>query len=79
MSQDSYALRQLKQFILNRVKQHAKWKPVEGMSDAMIDDCLFAIKMRKDESHEILYEINRVLKFKPSGRKKQNKEGEGDE
>lgn len=80
MSQDTYALRQLKAFILRRIKQHDEWVPLGGMSDANIEDCLFALKIRKDESRAVVLEINRMLNFKPSGRpKKMTKEAKGDE
>lgn len=70
MSEETYALRRLRNFVLKRVDGFSRWTIPEGMSDELIDDSLFALKIRKDESRAILMEINRMLKFKPSGRAK---------
>lgn len=72
MSEETYALRRLREFILKRVDEFGRWTIPEGMSDELVDDSLFALKIRKDESRAILTEINRMLEFKPSGLAKKN-------
>lgn len=70
MSEETYALRRLKDFIVARAKGWQSRKNVEGMSEAMLDDHLLAVKVRTDEDREIIREINRMLKFKKPGRAK---------
>ena len=70
MSEETYALRRLRDFVLKRTDELSRWPIPDGMSGELINDSLFALKVRKDECRTILMEINRMLKFKPSGRAK---------
>lgn len=68
MSERTYALLNLRKFIKQRALDRRKWKPTAQMIDEEIDANLEAIKVRTDEDRIIMAEIDRVLKFKPSGR-----------
>lgn len=70
MSERTYALRKLRAFVEERAKCLQKWKAIVEMTDEMIEDNLFAVKIRRDECREIIQEIDRMLKFKKTGRKK---------
>ena len=69
MSERTYALMNLRKFIKQRALARKKWKPLPDMPEHMIEDNLLAIKCRTDEDRIIMAEIDRVLKFKPSGRR----------
>lgn len=70
MSERTYALRKLRAFVVKRAKELRDWKPDRDRSDDALDDCLFAIKIRMDEDRIVMREIDRMLKFGQSGRKK---------
>ena len=72
MSEAKYQLRMLRDFILKRGRRLQKWRPTLAVSNDYIDDVKQAIKLRVDEDRIIIREIDRMLKFKQSGRKKKS-------
>lgn len=72
MSEAKYQLRKLRNFILKRGRELRTIPPpeVDAEEEEVIEDHVFAVSMRVDEDRIIIREIDRMLKFKQSGRKK---------
>ena len=72
MSEAKYQLRKLRNFILKRGRELRTIPPpeVDAGEEEVIEDHVFAVSMRVDEDRIIIREIDRMLKFKQSGRKK---------